>query len=77
MPASQKRTLSNLLVARLVPHEFLAKQLRRPSGRFGRYVMTRGLNDGNAQLIDATLDALAINAGESLLDVGFGGGYAL
>jgi len=72
-----KRTLSNLLAARLVPHRFLAAQLRQPSGRFGRWVMTRGLNDGNAELIGATLERLAPGGTERFLDVGFGGGLAL
>jgi SAM-dependent methyltransferase len=75
--ADQKRTLSNLLVARLVPHRFLAAQLRRPSGRFGRWVMTRGFNDGNAELIGSTLDALALQPSDRFLDVGFGGGLSL
>lgn len=74
---SRTRTLSNLLAARFLPHEFLATQLRRPSGRFGRWVMTRALNDGNAELIGATLEALALRANERFLDVGFGGGLAL
>lgn len=72
-----KRTLSNLLAARIVPHRFLAAQLRQPSGRFGRWVMTRGLNDGNAELIAATLERLAPTGGERFLDVGFGGGLSL
>jgi len=75
--ADQKRTLSNMLVAQLVPHRFLAAQLRKPSGRFGRWVMTRGLNDGNAELISSTLDALALQPSDRFLDVGFGGGLSL
>lgn len=77
MDGDRRRTLSNRIAARLVPHRFLAAQLRRPSGWFGRWVMTRGLNDGNAELIDATLDALAIGGDDVVLDVGFGGGRAL
>jgi ubiquinone/menaquinone biosynthesis C-methylase UbiE len=72
-----KRTLSNLLAARIVPHRFLAAQLRQPSGRFGRWVMTRGLNDGNAELIAATLERLAPAGVERFLDIGFGGGLSL
>lgn len=73
----QKRTLSNRFVARVMPHRYLAAQLRRPSGLFGRVVLTRGLNDGNAGLIDATLDRLCLGREETFLDVGFGGGRAL
>lgn len=39
--------------------------------------MARALNDGNRDLIEATLDALALVDGEHFLDVGFGGGYGL
>jgi len=77
MTADRRRTLSNLLAARLIPHRFLAAQLRRPSGWFGRWVMTRGLDDGNAALIEATLDALALAPADRFLDVGFGGGAAI
>lgn len=76
-PTEHKRTLSNMLASRLVPHRFLAAQLRKPSGRFGRWVMTRGLNDGNAELIGSTLEALALRGSDSFLDVGFGGGLSL
>ena len=72
-----RRTFSNMLAAKVLPHRFIAQQLRRPSGRFGRWVMTRALDDGNAELIEATLAALRIGPAERLLDVGFGGGGAL
>jgi len=55
----------------------LAAQLSRPSGWFGRTVMTRLLNRGNRDLIAATLDGLPLGPGTRLLDVGFGGGALL
>ena len=55
----------------------VARQLARPSGWFGRAVMTRLLNRGNRQLIEATLGQLDLGAGTRFLDVGFGGGAAL
>ncbi len=58
-------------------HRFVAGQLRRPTGRFGRAVMTRLLNHGNAELIEATLARLHVHGTDRLLDVGFGGGGAL
>lgn len=70
----KKRALFSLLapVSRAV-----ARQLARPSGWFGRTVMTRFLNRGNRELIGATLDQLQLTAETALLDVGFGGGGAL
>jgi SAM-dependent methyltransferase len=55
----------------------IAGQLSRPRGWLGRTVMTRVLNLGNRDLIEATLDGLALAPGCRLLDVGFGGGLLL
>lgn len=55
----------------------MARQLARPSGWFGREVMTRLLNRGNQRLITATLAELELGPSAHLLDVGFGGGLAL
>ncbi len=55
----------------------IAGQLARPRGWFGRAVMTRLLNRGNRDLIEATLDGLALGPECRLLDVGFGGGLLL
>lgn len=68
------RHLQDLLAARYAPAQFLAAQLRRPSGRFGRWVMTRSLNRGNAELIDGSMDALSLQREDVFLDLGFGGG---
>ena len=75
--SDSKRPLSNRVVARLLPDRYLAAQLRRPTGRFGRWVMTRGLNKGNAQLIEATLAALELGEQDRFLDLGFGGGLSI
>jgi SAM-dependent methyltransferase len=76
MQAAPSRRVIDL-IAPIVPHRFLAEQLRRPTGPFGRWVMTRVLNNGNAELIAATVDALALRRSESFLDLGFGGGLGL
>ncbi len=55
----------------------VARQLARPSGWFGRTVMTRVLNRGNRALVEATLDGIDVPPGCALLDVGFGGGILL
>jgi len=72
-----KSKLASLLEADILPHRFIAAQLRRPSGWFGQRVMTRLLDYGNADLIDATLDALTLGDADAFLDAGFGGGRAL
>jgi arsenite methyltransferase len=55
----------------------IAGQLSRPSGWFGRTVMTRVLNRGNRALIDATLEGIELGPECRFLDVGFGGGLLL
>ncbi|HKP58044.1 MAG TPA: methyltransferase domain-containing protein [Polyangiales bacterium] len=68
---------ANLLTLPGSPHRFIAAQLRQPSGRFGRWVMTRVLNNRNAELITSTVDALQLRRDQSFLDLGFGGGLGL
>lgn len=54
--------------------EFVAGQLRSPSGAFGRHVMPRFFNRSSAAINQTTLAALALEAGDRVLEVGFGGG---
>src|SRR6188768_461283 len=77
MATASPRKLSDSLASKALPHRFLAAQLRRPTGRFGRWVTTRALDHGNAALVRATVDALALGPDDTFLDVGFGGGLAL
>jgi arsenite methyltransferase len=56
---------------------FLARQLGKPSGWFGRAVMGWMLNQGNRTIIEAAVRALSATSGERIADVGFGGGYEL
>jgi SAM-dependent methyltransferase len=76
MPTASLRKLRDL-ADNALPHGFIAAQLRRPTGRFGRWVMTRALDSGNAQLVTATVDSLSLRADDTFLDVGFGGGLGL
>jgi arsenite methyltransferase len=55
----------------------LARQLRRPTGWLGRRVMGQCLNRGNKRMLDAAVDALQPKPDELIVDIGFGGGYAL
>jgi arsenite methyltransferase len=54
--------------------EFVAGQLRSPSGTFGRYVMPRFFNRSSAAINQTTLAALALEPEDRVLEVGFGGG---
>jgi arsenite methyltransferase len=75
--AAPTQRIVKVLKSSLVPHQFVAAQLRQPSGRFGRWVMTRMLNHGNAEMIASTIDALAIERSDTFMDLGFGGGLGL
>lgn len=72
-----KQRLARFLDSSIVPHGFVAAQLRKPTGAFGRQLMTRLLNRGNEELIVQTLDVLALRRDDVFMDVGFGGGLAL
>ena len=58
------------------PRSFLAQQLGYPSGIFGRLLM-RLLNRGNAGMNDVTFEQLELQPENSVLEIGFGGGYLL
>jgi SAM-dependent methyltransferase len=57
-----------------VRDRFLAGQLRRPSGLYGRLVLARRLNRGNAAINQLTLASLALEPDDRVVEVGFGGG---
>jgi arsenite methyltransferase len=71
------QTLALLIGLAALLLAFLARQLRRPSGWFGRRVMASLLNTGNRDLLDSALEVAAPTPGKKVVDVGFGGGYAL
>lgn len=73
----KRASRAELLLSPLIPHRFIAAQLRQPSGPFGRLIMTRVLNRGNAELISATIDALTLTRSDAFMDAGFGGGLGL
>ncbi len=55
---------------------FLAKQLGYPSGIFGPLLM-KLLNKGNADMNDFTFQQLDLQSEDTVLEIGFGGGYLL
>jgi ubiquinone/menaquinone biosynthesis C-methylase UbiE len=54
----------------------LSKQLSNPSGRFGR-IVAAGMNRGNREMNEHAIDLLGVDAGDHVLDIGFGGGRAV
>lgn len=56
---------------------FIASQLRQPHGWFGSLVMSRMLDRLNRQIVDRTLELLQLSPQQQVLEIGFGGGYAL
>lgn len=58
-------------------NQFMAKQYAGPSGLFGRLVTSRLLNRANRLSNYAVYDALEIERGNRVLDIGFGGGELL
>lgn len=53
---------------------FIAGQLRKPSGLFGRVVVSRVLNRGNGPMNALTTTLLDLAPDDQVLEVGFGGG---
>lgn len=58
-------------------HQYMAGQLANPRGWFGRIYMSRWLNKANRTMNALTLKMLDIQAGEHILEIGFGGGDLL
>ncbi len=55
---------------------FLANQLGFPKGWFGK-LLIRFLNRNNAMMNDLVLQNLDLQAGDRILEIGFGGGYLI
>lgn len=55
---------------------FVARQLGGPSGPFGKVVAT-ALNKANGRAMEAAVQALDLHGGETVADIGYGGGLGL
>ncbi len=51
-----------------------AKQLRKPEGEFGLQVGEK-MNKGNVHMYAATIEALHVSAGDSILEIGMANGF--
>ena len=54
-----------------------ARQLGHPHGWFGRRVLPRLLNKGNGPTVTGAVRALGARGGDTVADIGFGGGLGL
>jgi ubiquinone/menaquinone biosynthesis C-methylase UbiE len=57
--------------------KYISAQLRKPTGLFGRYVMTHLLNRINLSLNHLALEVLRLSPDDHVLEIGFGGGSLL
>jgi len=60
-----------------VINKFIASQLKQPSGAFGRFLTGRLLNKFNARINQLSVELLALQPGDRVLEIGFGGGETL
>lgn len=66
-----------MFIAKLIPSKIFSLQARKPSGWFGRVVMSRIFNKGNADLNNFIKDLLDLQENDKVLEVGFGPGKLL
>lgn len=66
-----------MLIAKLIPTRIFSLQARRPSGWFGRVVMSRIFMKGNAELNNFIKDLLELQEQDKVLEIGFGPGTLL
>jgi len=57
--------------------KLIARQLAKPNGLIGRFLLAPLWNRRNALLNDRTLASLHLQEDDRVLDIGFGGGYLL
>lgn len=66
-----------MFLIKLIPQRLLSRQARKPSGWFGRVVMSHLFNKGNAELNTFIKDLLELQEHDAVLEIGFGPGSLL
>ncbi|MGK0289575.1 MAG: ubiquinone/menaquinone biosynthesis C-methylase UbiE [bacterium] len=62
------------LMMTFVPASFLAAQLRKPSGLFGKYLLATALDKSNHKLHEFMKEQIQVKHSDYALEVGFGSG---
>jgi ubiquinone/menaquinone biosynthesis C-methylase UbiE len=57
--------------------KYVAQQIAKPKGLLGKYVLGPLWNTRNKELNDSVFEALHIEPGDRILEIGFGGGYLI
>jgi len=63
-----------MFLLKLIPPKLLSLQARKPSGWFGRVVMSRLFDKANADLNNFVKDLLELQEHDTVLEIGFGPG---
>lgn len=53
---------------------FFSRQAKKPSGLFGRFIMSKIFDKGNAKLNELAFEAISVQADDRILEIGFGTG---
>jgi ubiquinone/menaquinone biosynthesis C-methylase UbiE len=65
------------IILSLIPKQFLAAQLRQPSGLFGKLMMADFLDRHNEKMNHFAVKQIDIKPTDLVLDIGFGGGVTI
>ena len=66
-----------MFLLKFIPSKFFSIQARKPSGWFGRVVMSSTFNKGNAELNNFMMGLLDLHEHDRVLEIGFGPGTLL
>lgn len=61
----------------LIPKRYFSRQASKPAGLFGRLIMTKIFNKGNADINKRVLQTLALTKTDTVLEIGFGPGLLI
>lgn len=63
-----------MLIKKIVPMNYMSDQFRKPSGLFGKFIISSFFKMGNISLNKFMMQVVPPSAGDKVLDIGFGVG---